>query len=386
MMKQSRTINFFDLILEVIFVCFIFLPLFGYIFELDVSGDLGEKRAKARFPSFKQDTLRTIPEKFDAFYEDHFGFRSSLIQGHNWLKYKFLKSGSVGKVLLGRDGWLFLTKAESISDYLGLLTFSPQQLAALKDALEQRRDWLAERGIRYVFFIAPNKTSIYPEMLPSHIRTRAGRTQMDQLVEYLRANSDVDFIDLRDKLCSAKIEGLIYHPRDSHWTDRGAFIVYQNVIGYVSRWFPEIKPMNISDFTIIWQSRQEDLALMLGLGRQLAENVEVFQRRQPANAHRVALILPEEYPWPKHITAKSQWAMENKYANHRLLFFHDSFGVYGNLRELIAEHFSRTVFIPLRPDMNCLKMMIEIEKPDIVIEEIVERKLKDPPSKLLEED
>ena len=386
MMNQSRTINFFNLILELIFVCFIFLPLFGYIFELDVSGDLGEKRALARCPSFKQDTLQTIPEKFDAFYEDHFGFRSSLIQGHNWLKYKFLKSGSVGKVLLGRDGWLFLTKAESISDYLGLLTFSPQQLAAWKDALEQRRNWLADRGIHYLFFIAPNKTSIYPEMLPSHIGNRAGRTQMDQLVEYLRANSDVDFLDLRFQLCQAKADGLIYHPRDSHWTDRGAFIVYQNVIGYVSRWFPEIKPMTMDNFTITRQQRQEDLALMLGLGRQLAEEVEVFQSRQPAKAHRIELVLPEDYPWPRHMTAVPQWAMENKYANHRLLFFHDSFGLYGNLLELIADHFLRTVFIPLRPDMNCLKMMIEIERHDIVIEEIVERKLKDPPSKLLVED
>ena len=60
--------------------------------------------------------------------------------------------------------------------------------AAWRTAIEGRRDWLAERGVRYVFGLAPNKPSIYPEMLPNHIRRRRGRTRMDRFKEYLEEN------------------------------------------------------------------------------------------------------------------------------------------------------------------------------------------------------
>ena len=138
MIKSLLIHRIMNIILIVVFVGLIWLPLLGCILELDVSHNLGERRVLAKFPVFGTDPIKTIPEKFEAFYKDHFGFRNKLIQGHNWVKYKLLKGSSLGKVLFGKDDWLFFTKSGIIADYLGHRQFTPEELAHWKDVLEQR--------------------------------------------------------------------------------------------------------------------------------------------------------------------------------------------------------------------------------------------------------
>lgn len=379
-MKNSSISRVTNIILILMFVGLIWLPLIGGIFGFDTTHNLGEKRILAQCPAFGKDRIESIPEEFEAFYKDRFGFRNRLIRGHNWIKYRFLKGGSLGKVLFGKDDWLFFTKAGIIPDYLGQKQFSPEQLARWKDVLQQRQEWLAARGVRYLFVVAPNKTVIYPEKLPDHIRMRKGLTLMDQLVSYLEKNSTVELLDLRDCLRAEKDEGLVYHPKDTHWTDRGAYIVYHQICERLSRCFLEIRPRDTSDFNITVKMQEGDLATMLGLTKELANKCEAFVPKVSHNTSRLKLELPDQYPWPESVKANDQLAMENKTAKHRLLFFHDSFSVEGGLREYLGEHFSRSAFVPVEIDGFCLKLMVEQEHPDIVIEEIAERKLKDVPS------
>jgi alginate O-acetyltransferase complex protein AlgJ len=369
-----------DGILISMFVGSIWLPLVGFLGGWENSEDLGEKRTLSKCPVLGADSLETIPEKFDSFYKDHFGFRNDLIRGHNWIRYKLFKGETCGDVLIGKDGWLFLTKAGIISDYLGQRPLTPEELARWKAALERRQRWLAERGIRYLFVVAPNKAMIYSEMLPDHIYMNKHKTRVDQLVNYLSETSKVEFLDLRDALIDAKATSLVYHPRDSHWNERGAFVVYREICNRLVKWFPDICPWSIEDFTITIEKQVGDLATMLGLGGELILECEVFNPRKERNAYRVNLTLPNQHPWPKHIISDRQVAMENKNAKHRLLFLHDSFGNHGGLQEYISEHFSRSAFVPVPLDLGCLELMVEQECPDVVIEEIAERKLIEVPS------
>ena len=48
----------------------------------------------------------------------------------------------------------------------GTQPFTPEELEQYQKILEARRDWLAERGIPYLFVIPPNKDTIYPEFMP----------------------------------------------------------------------------------------------------------------------------------------------------------------------------------------------------------------------------
>ncbi len=378
----SRT----DVLLALAFAVLLCLPLVGGIMGWDLTHDLGEKRVLAECPTLGQDPLDTIPEKFEAFYQDHFGFRNGLIQGHNWIRYKLCKGSSFGKVLFGKDGWLFLTKSGILPDFLGQNHMTTAELDAWKDALEQRQRWLDERGIRYLFVIAPNKATIYPEMLPDHIQRGRGKSRMDQLLDYLRGHSTVDFIDLRPALLQAKTSGLIYHPLDSHWTDRGAFIAYQEICKRVCGWFADFQPLSSDRFELAVGKEATDLSMMLGLGRELARDAEIWIPRSPRAATHMPLTIPQQYASSRNVMPEDQVTMENASGTHRLLMFHDSFAVRGSLREDLGECFYRSAFTSILPDAQSLELLVGQEHPDIVIEELVERKLKNTPTDTSDED
>jgi len=379
-MKDKKILYFINKSLVVFFVIIICLPLLGSILGWDITKDLGEKRFLAECPHFGRDPLKVIPEKFEAFYADHFGFRNELIKGHNWIRYKLFKGSSLGKVLFGKDNWLFLTKAGIVPDFLGQNPLTEQELNIWKDVLEQRQQWLQKRGIHYLFVIAPNKAMIYPEMLPDHIRRNRGISRMDQLMEHLKNHSIVDLIDLRAPLLQAKHTGLLYHPKDSHWTDRGAFIAYREICKKLIEWFPDLKPFQAEDFIITKTKAADDLSMMLGLGKELEEESEGWVLKTPGSALHQQLLIPNKYSRINSVATEDQMVMENEKGKYRLVLFHDSFSIRGGLREIMGELFVRSAFTTIETDRESLELLIEKEHPDIVIQEIVERKLRDLPS------
>ncbi|MHC4241129.1 MAG: alginate O-acetyltransferase AlgX-related protein [Planctomycetota bacterium] len=362
------------------FIIWIYIPIFGSVLGWDFSNTLGEKRTLAQCPVLGIDPIKTIPDKFESFYEDHFGFRNGLIRSHNWIRYKLFKGASYGKVFFGKGDWLFLAKSGTIADYLGQGPLTSDELDIWKNKLEQRQRWLSGKGIRYLFVIAPNKLTIYPEMLPDHVGKFKGQTRMDQLIYYLNQNSTIKLLDLRDALQEAKKTALVYHVTDTHWTDRGGFVTYLEISKHLAQWFPDIQHLMIDNFSTAIQKHQGDLAVMLGLGEELAEECETFHFRKPQEASYVDFVINAQYPHLKQMLNNNKLAMENKNGTYRLLFLHDSFGEHGKLKEYLSEQFSRSVCVPVTLDNSFLKSITEQEKPDIVIEEIAERKLRDIPS------
>ena len=126
------------------------------------------------------------------------------------------------KLLVGRNGWFFYQPG------VGFLTQRPKSRDSTpRDALAavvHFRDQLASRGIRLIVMPAPNKESIYPEMLtrfaapPSRIigtETRSFLTQCE--------NAGVAVVDLfalyRDARRTSAIP--LYLAQDSHWSPAG---------------------------------------------------------------------------------------------------------------------------------------------------------------------
>ena len=82
--------------------------------------------------------------------------------------------------------------------------FAAKDLDAWTRVLEERRDWLAARGIAYLFVVAPNANTIYPEYMPDRIRKASFRSRLDQLIDHLKANGFFNLVDLRPALRKAK--------------------------------------------------------------------------------------------------------------------------------------------------------------------------------------
>ncbi len=124
-----------------------------------------EPAARPATPHSLQE-LASYPRRFGAFFADHFGFRREMVDARGRLVIGLLKKSPSPKVVVGRGDWLFYTGDRSLENRLHQIPLSAASLDQWATRIEQRKRWLAARGIRYLFVVAPDKQSIYPEYLP----------------------------------------------------------------------------------------------------------------------------------------------------------------------------------------------------------------------------
>jgi hypothetical protein len=269
---------------------------------------------------------------------------------------------------VGRDGWFFYAGENSLDYYRSTQPFTPEQLEQWRRGLERRRDWLAARGIRYLFAVMPNKETIYPEFMPRGYNRVRPQSRLDQLLGYLREHSSVPVLDVRASLRLAKGRERLYYHTDSHWNCRGAYAAYDRIIETLAAWFPEMKPLPSSELRDYEKSVPGgDLTQMLGLGDRVGEH---YLGRQPRVQH--ARRTNEVFPRPKSVPEfMASYAMERADAGlPRAVMYHDSFANW--FVPALSEHFRRIVYVW---DYNIDRALLERERPDVVIQEMVERSL-----------
>ena len=368
-----------DFTLVGIFMMVLLLPAILVFLPQSKPGPrLTEKRRLAERPTVPgdMDALVQYPRKFEHYFDDHFPFRTQLIQGHNYLRIKILKESDQHFVVMGRDGWLFYTGEKLLEDFCGQVPYTDEKMEGFRLMVEAKRDWLAARGIPYIFVIPPNKQTIYPEHMAENFLRARGRTRMDQLMAFMQAHSDVTIVDLRQPLIEAKSQDPLYYLTDTHWNDLGALIGYGEIMKAVEQALGRDvgSVRTLEDYTVARQKRQGgDLAAILGLTDQFSEYHFILTPRWEGGlcARKESLT---GYPAPAGLSRREPFAMSCERADITMVMFRDSFGVA--LVPFLAENFRRSVFVwDWNYEADFFKEVVEKERPDIVIDECGERVL-----------
>jgi len=360
--------------LPVLFLLLICLPLADQVFKFVQPYPLYEKRKLAEKPRLTFRESLTFLKKYDAYFNDHFPFRNLLIYHNNLIQTKVFHTSPVSKTLIGKDGWLFLAKEtetrNEVDYFRSLRLFTPGELKHWRLILRQRREWLRRRGIAYIFMVVPNKSTIYPEYMPSHIRRLHSQSRLDQLLISLRQEPNFPVIDLREGLLAAKKTFRVYNKTDSHWNELGAYFAYLEIIKKLSLTFPDIKVASLGQFTVESSIRTGgDLARLISQQKKdFREQVIRVRPKSPVHFETVPSARKLGPNIRVTITQCSGGTLPTT------LMIHDSF--VQQLKPFIAPHFRRIVFI-WDWGLHFFKGMIETEKPKIVIEEMTERSLCD---------
>ena len=327
-----------------------------------------EKRKLAAFPE-KPAGIATIPpypKRFEAWFNDHFGLRTALIHGHSRVKVGLWGVSTNQKVALGHDGWLYYS-GDVMEDFRGVRRLGHAGLVYWQRFLEGKRDWLAARGVRYLFVVAPNKQSIYPEFIPAR-HTRVGTPMLDQLLAHLKQNSDLEILDLRPALAAAKQTGRLYDKTDSHWNERGAHVAYRAIMERLSAWFPELAATPLTRFRVETETAPGgNLAGMLNLKDVLLEDRTRLTLTVPACAGRTAIQLVAKKPWARH--ARPFRTRCETAADVGAVIFRDSF--FSRLTPLLSESLRQVDYVwqanakhPLTESFPLMMQMVARERPD----------------------
>ena len=355
------------------FLFLLWAPTLDHLFKLDHSRQPGENRLPAPFPQpphARPGEAQRYLGGLEAYFNDHFGFRNKLIRWfQNW-KIGIYHDRSVYKVITGPDQWLFFGEEKMVEHHLGLLKLAPEKLQAWQSLLEKRRDWLAARGIRYLFVIPPDKQTVYPEELPAWLARAAAanrQTKLDQFLQYMREHSTVPILDLRPALVAAKATAPTYLQNDTHWNLFSGFVACQEVIKTLAPQFSGLPPLRLEDFA--WTNAPAaggDLARMLG-AETPEKNYYAFTPKASVTAPRLRAAPDLVCAWDIH---KPSYISENRAPlTVTAVIFHDSFGAAW--QAFLGYGFKRIVFMSDNREFN--PQVILKNQPQVVISEMLER-------------
>lgn len=152
-----------------------------------------------------------------------FALRQQMVTA--WAKLCALFATSAEEqVILGRDGWLYYTP--TLEDFLGprLTDAELEQIAQRLSLLQQEAQ---ARGEVFLFTVAPNKNSLYPEHMPAWAANGHDRADLIRLLPYLEQYG-VNCVDL-------SALDMPYYRTDSHWTAEGAAMAADRLLEALGR-------------------------------------------------------------------------------------------------------------------------------------------------------
>ncbi len=323
-----------------------------------------ENRELAKRPDFIPNELLSFPAKYEQYFNDHLPFKKQLVKLNAYISLNLFGELSSDRVLYGKENWLFY-KDESdgnpIACYKGTNLLTNNELTEYKDKFLLTRDRLKSYGKDFVLFIAPNKEQIYNEYMPDKIKVVSDFGRADQLVQYLKYNSDLKVVYPYDELIQNKKNYQLYYRNDTHWNELGGFIGSQQLLSTIYN-----KRMYIDELVIeTGKTIKGDLAKIANIQTILSDDYETIVRNYATD------ISVEEFTkQSKELTGNnSLYEYQSTSTNpETLLIIGDSFRLA--MIPYLNKQFRRTYFYHLSYTSN---QDIHYSSPDIIVIEVVER-------------
>ena len=196
-----------------------------------------ENRRLAEFPELKKENEINNRWLLEAgeYFQEHFAFRNELVTANALLNGKIFGVSTADGVIQGTDNWLYYK--DSLEDYLGEELLSERSLFNIAHTLAMMQETLNEKGVQFLFTVAPNKNSLYGENMPYYDSLKVSSDKnLVNLQKYLR-QEQVSYGDLYEMLYP-----LAMTPEEEVYYDRQTTFAYVGEV--VSNFDPKITTVN----------------------------------------------------------------------------------------------------------------------------------------------
>ncbi|HEY9036967.1 MAG TPA: hypothetical protein VIM96_09680 [Pseudomonadales bacterium] len=345
-----------------------------------------EKRSLAAMPKrpLRLDEMSAWPKAWESWWSDAGYQRQAFISWHNRLRAAAGISPQTN-VVVGKDGWLFFSGAEVLTDYRNAKLYRPDEIERWQRYLRHRDQDAKSKGAVYYLVIPPNKHTVYAEYLPDYIRPLTPISRLDQIIAAMQG-SGVRIIDLRPALLEAKQYRQAYHKGDTHWNLWGANYAQYEILRSLQQDFSLIKPTLYSSEQFIDADMKAfndadmryyyGLYYMFGAADRLSELQPLLTALDRRCVKDAPLALE---PW-KHVEKKVRnrvfVASQCDQGHYRALIFRDSFAEL--LKPFLSSAFSYAAYIRVNRPMTLhyWNYFMDEVQPDIVLDEMIARHLR----------
>jgi hypothetical protein len=288
---------------------------------------------------------------------------------NNRWKVQQFKVSPIETVLIGSEGWYFITIKNSVEDHTGKIKMKEEDLHSIRENLEYKRDYIESRGGKFYLVVLPDKMSVYSRYLP-YLNQGENPTRFDQILKYCDG-SGVEIVDMRAELQARSERELVYQKTDSHWNKNGGFVGYQVIMERLKKDCPKLNAYSRDQFNTAKEgTRTGDLTTIVGVAAY-EENVRFFYETKP-NVYRGKVELLEKFQ-DYNVSYKATFSFLNPTLQEpKLMVINDSYINY--VYPFLGNHFSESHYFWSHDFRE--ELVDEID-PDIFIQLIVERSLPD---------
>ncbi len=363
--KHAHRIRYIMLLLS--FLPLLYFPLYNELFPLIHKRCTDQAHVNVPFPKFDLKHLDKFPKQFSDYFDDTLKIKDKLILLNSLFKIQVLNLSSINsKVIIGSNGWLFL-KNDPLNYYQNKNPYTLDELDSLRTILKRRAKWANDQGLKFYMVIAPNKHFIYTEHLPSEFHKSPGTDRTDRLIDFMKYDSEVNIIDLRDVLLQHKSPIPLYYKTDNHWNFLGAYYGYTEIINRVKKDFPTVgSPIKLDSFKIDSSEVRAGMeSMMIDMEEWYTDNriklIPKFKEKG-MDGKKMNYKFDGWFPYPDDYEIDKETGDSTKPS---IVVIRDSYTDF--LIPLMKEHFKRSVYIFDAWRYKENRNIISKEKPNIVM-------------------
>lgn len=114
------------------------------------------------------------------------------------INYKLFREPITSQVFFGNNNNFFYAGDQAVDDLTGNYTISDEKLSRICYTQQAIYEELERNGVKYLLVIAPNKETVYPDLLFNKHKNETSEKRKDQIIDALKKNTDVEILDLTE--------------------------------------------------------------------------------------------------------------------------------------------------------------------------------------------
>ena len=243
-------------IVSLLFVSLLIAPALAWVVGLDL--DMNVDRLGLEPPGL--DGRNFLNNEyylaFDQYFNDRFSLRSPLILAKNWLDYHVFQTTDSPDIHIGRKGWLYRRK--SIEGCRKKAFSKEMDIGRFVLNLHALEKIIQASGRRFLYIVAPNKSTIYPEFVGFVPQTGSSApSRYDLFLENTTTHPLQGLVRLDEKLREEKESRTqLYDKTSTTWNGVGAMVAADVIHRQLFRGHVEERP---PDYDLLATASSGDL-------------------------------------------------------------------------------------------------------------------------------
>ena len=345
----------------IIFFVLLFLPMLLANYSKNVSSEIDNKRL-TEFPQFGQEGFN---DRLEQYVEDRVGLRVPAITLYQYLCDRLFHVLVHPAYMYGKGNEVY--SPVDMTAYQNL-DVEDKYIESVSDYLTGLADLCGDSNAEMIFFMCPNKESVYYENFPEGYNIKDQPDRSDRIVEEL-TEKGIHCVFPRDTYKKQRENILLYnHKYDVlHWNDTGCFYGMKELINEEKKLGYSVGELTAEEFDI-----SEKTEKYLDQSRFIINDaVPDYKLRDDDITDNKEMLL-EKYDF----TDRNQYSYYFINSDHkerpRVFVIGDSY--FGNsvASDSLKKHSSELLMVHIR-NMDHIKEYITDFHPDVVVIEAVER-------------